>query len=65
MKLTDWYEKNQKPVRIGLYEREYDEYELNESDCDYWDGTRFRYNDAKGITCIILRRWRGLSEESK
>lgn len=37
LKLTDWYTKDQKPVRVGVYERDYGDYV---SYC-YWDGESF------------------------
>jgi hypothetical protein len=38
MKLTGWYRGNQKPVRVGVYERDYGS--VVSSYC-FWDGRKF------------------------
>ena len=61
--VTQWFGMDDHPVRVGLFEREYEEDEVNvcESTCDYWDGIRFRYDGPNGGPCVIQRRWRGLA----
>jgi hypothetical protein len=50
MKLTEWYNGDQKPVRVGVYERDY-------SDCSYfcwWNGRDFGKPAKSPETCKIF-----------
>ena len=44
MKITEWYSGNQKPVRIGIYERDYPDAGVYYS---WWNGLVFGFG-AKG-----------------
>lgn len=72
MKLTEWYSGDQKPVRVGVYERDYsEEYQDNEIGvyCR-WDGERwYVYDDsieasAKQwvVTTMQSLPWRGIAK---
>jgi hypothetical protein len=70
MKLTDWYSGDQKPVYVGVYQREYEDGETVERYC-YWDGKLFsaafltmgQAYEFAGCTSISLAQdlpWRGV-----
>lgn len=61
--LTPWFPGDVKPVRVGLYQREWD-LAANLNDPDYWDGKQWRYNGPGGWRAGRQdRRWRGLASD--
>lgn len=71
MKLTDWYPGDVKPVRVGVYEREYP---LSGIGCYCkWDGKMWhsgyenvdRASIEPAISNIQNLPWRGLSKDPK
>lgn len=69
MKLTDWIDGDTKPVRVGVYERDF---YFGITYC-YWDGKKWCKGHAN-IDDAVLKKskstfqslpWRGLAEEPK
>lgn len=66
-KLTPWFPADVKPVRVGLYQREYD---INSFTLipDLWDGTNWILLGINGNhlgEAIAARPWRGLASDPK
>lgn len=71
-KVTGWYPGEVKPVRVGLYERIYDD---NAAHVSYWTGEYFsvflerheQEDDFYRLMPSIFQNepWRGLTEPSK
>ena len=76
-KLTDWFPAGVKPVRVGVYERDYGR-QFDEGDdpaYQFWDGSQWLYgtstpettmkavakSDFSGV-CQYEHAWRGLAE---
>lgn len=70
MKLTAWYAGNQKPVRVGLYQRRYSD--GRPYDC-YWNGKMWGigFGNGNGATLALSKRipsglqslpWRGVAK---
>jgi hypothetical protein len=70
MKLTDWYSGNQKPVRVGVYEREYG---TKDRFYCYWNGYVFGCADESpcnawvkhfvaGDSLMQYLPWRGVAK---
>lgn len=58
MKLTEWYRPDQKPVRVGWYER----LMYKSRFMDYWNGEEFLYG-KRGWACILQELpWRGIAK---
>lgn len=63
MKLTEWYPAEIKPVRAGLYQRDWEIQRLTELP-DYFDGESWRYYEAERGPFGRQpnnRPWRGLA----
>ena len=59
-RLTDWFDPDVKPVRVGDYERD-EHFELV---IRYWDGAQWRYQ-KDGSACQYQQRpWRGIRIDS-
>ncbi len=58
MKLTGWYQPDQKPVRVGWYEREYRQGPV----LDYWNGKHFCYLKGGSACWTQDRKWRGITK---
>jgi hypothetical protein len=62
-KLTPWFPDDVRPVRIGLYQRDYGGYDLSP---DFWDGRRWQLCGIDGEPFAMSRKplpWRGLAEK--
>lgn len=68
MKLTAWYKSNQKPVRVGIYERIFNDGERTYS---YWSGKSWgvscftpegAYKNKKVKTSYPNLQWRGIAK---
>lgn len=72
MKKTEWFKGSEKPVRVGVYERDYD---VQRTYYCYWTGKVFNggYHTAyRAVNAAPSYEspyqdlpWRGLTEESK
>jgi hypothetical protein len=70
MTRTAWYGSGQKPVYVGLYERDYSE--KKDGSMVYlchWDGAVFRGGNAHGVKCGVASfnqhlPWRGIDRQS-
>ena len=56
MKRTKWYDGEQKPVRVGVYERDYSTLLLSFNYYAYWDGKRWysATSTARGAEAMRL-----------
>lgn len=64
-KLTEWFPADVKPVRKGLYQRNYIGYGITKVP-DRWDGKKWwvRYADGSGeFPAKTNRPWRGLASD--
>lgn len=65
MKLTEWYNGDQKPVRVGVYERSYDLYPSfitrSYSYFCWWDGRGFGMGQNSAKLCDNLKMSEGAS----
>lgn len=64
-KVTPWYEPDQKPVRVGYYQRKYI-LPTSVAVPDYWDGQKWIMCDSYGIrieNSRALMPWRGLRSQ--
>ena len=59
MKLTGWYQGDQKPVYIGEYERKYADKSFLLA---YWDGMCWRYDPRSSICLFQKLPWRGVAK---
>ena len=57
MKLTGWYQGDQKPVRKGYYEREY---QPNNNYFSYWNGKAFSVSE---ITAYLPKKIRFIDSQ--
>ncbi len=63
MKLTGWHRPDQKPVRVGWYERDYTVGDfIRRPILDYWDGQVFRYDDDLPPAPDQYMEWRGIAK---
>lgn len=56
MKLTGWYDGKQKPVRVGVYERDYGTLSLSFNYYAYWDGKRWYCATARARDAYQSRK---------
>lgn len=66
-KMTGWFPPHIKPVRVGLYQRDWGIQAFTD-DLDWWDGRDWRvfYADGNfgvGMSCKL--QWRGLAEDPR
>lgn len=63
MKLTDWYNADQKPVRVGVYERSYKLYPsfYDRSYYCWWNGRSFGFGRDSPKLCSYLKMSEGAS----
>lgn len=71
MKLTEWYSGDQKPVRVGVYERNFED-GLTIAEYSYWDGKNWKVSglsvpDANmykigAISAKQRLKWRGIAK---
>ena len=58
MTVTQWFSGDEKPVHIGLYERQYD----SGNYIEYWDGLEWRYPVSQWPAFIQDVPWRGIAK---
>lgn len=72
MKLTEWFDRSQKPILPGVYQVY--SHEITSEKYSYWDGTHWHLaGDSKEIAVYVVRKygpsdsqkwkWRGLAED--
>lgn len=65
--LTPWFPADMKPVRVGMYEREYNFWTGLDAR-DYWNGEKWivclnGFWDGSDYSATSLKKWRGLASD--
>lgn len=73
MKLTEWFPGDVKPVRVGVYERSWENGEKFDYPYYFWDGKQWRGQGVSRedemirntVSVFQNNPWRGLAKEPK